>query len=160
MRFMPERDRHGPTDPSAVPARLRSLASRLLGRGTVHAERISNARLAAAGATRWQYATLVTLRDSGPASQAALSERTGIHRSDMVAVLSGLAETAYVQRAPDPADRRRNIVTLTPAGRSWLHTLDQLVDETQDELLAPLTPAERAELVRLLQRLDDHHSAR
>nr|WP_035750116.1 MarR family winged helix-turn-helix transcriptional regulator [Parafrankia discariae] len=164
---MPEPDRHGPTDPSAVPARLRSLASRLLGRGAVHAERISNARLAAAGATRWQYATLVTLRDGGPASQATLSERTGIHRSDMVAVLSGLTGsdtgtgtgTAYVRRAPDPADRRRNIVTLTPAGRSWLRTLDQLVDETQDELLAPLTPAERAELVRLLQRIDDQHSA-
>ncbi|WP_083507179.1 MarR family winged helix-turn-helix transcriptional regulator [Frankia sp. ACN1ag] len=160
MRSMPERGRHGPTDPSAVPARLRSLATRLLGRGAVHADRISHARLTAAGATRWQYATLVTLRDGGPASQSALSERTGIHRSDMVAVLGGLTEAAYVERAPDPTDQRRNIVTLTPAGRSRLRTLDRLVDQTQDELLAPLTPTERAELIRLLQRIDDHHSAR
>ncbi|OAA26680.1 transcriptional regulator [Frankia sp. EI5c] len=157
---MPERDHHRPTDPSAAPARLRSMASRLLGRAAMHAERISNAHLGAVEATRWQYATLVTLRDGGPASQATLSERTGIHRSDMVAVLAGLTERAEVARAPDPTDRRRNIVTLTPAGLSRLHALDQLVDEAQDELLAPLTPTERAELIRLLQRIDDHHSAR
>jgi DNA-binding MarR family transcriptional regulator len=157
---MPESDRHWRTDNAAVPTRLRSLAGRLLGRSAVYADRISQARLAATGVTRWQYATLVTLRDGGPLSQAALSERTGIYRSDLVAVLDGLAEAAYVERATDPADRRRNIVTLTPAGLSRLRELDQLVDEVQDELLAPLTPAERAELVRLLQRLDDHHSAR
>ncbi|MEX5634067.1 MarR family winged helix-turn-helix transcriptional regulator [Parafrankia sp. FMc2] len=160
MPFMPERDRHVPTDPLAVSARLRSLPSRLLGRAAMHADRISNTHLAAAGATRWQYATLVTLRDAGPASQATLSERTGIHRSDMVAVLGGLAEAGQVERAPDPDDRRRNIVTLTPAGRSRLRALDHLVDQTQQELLAPLTPAERAELRRLLQQIDDHHSTR
>nr|WP_035740865.1 MarR family winged helix-turn-helix transcriptional regulator [Parafrankia elaeagni] len=157
---MPERDRHVPTDPVAVSPRLRSLASRLLGRAAVHADRISNTHLAAAGATRWQYATLVTLRDGGPASQATLSERTGIHRSDMVAVLGGLTEAGHVERAPDPDDRRRNIVTLTSAGRSRLRALDHLVDQTQQELLAPLTPAERAELLRLLQQIDDHHSTR
>nr|WP_200931367.1 MarR family transcriptional regulator [Frankia sp. R43] len=160
MQSMPEHDHHAPINPAAVPARLRSLTSRLLGRGALHAERISNAHLATAGATRWHYSALVTLRDSGPASQAALSERTGIHRSDMVAVLGGLADARYVERTLDPADRRRNIVTITPAGRDHLSALDRLVDESQEELLAPLTSAERAELVRLLQQLDDHHSAR
>jgi hypothetical protein len=43
--------------------------------------------------------------------------------------------------------------------KSRLRALDPLVDEAQDELLAPLSPAERAELVRGLQRIDDHHSA-
>ncbi len=157
---MTEHDRPWPTSASAPPARLRSLASRLIGRNAAHADRVSNAHLATVGATRWQYATLVTLRDAGPASQAALSERTGIYRSDMVAVLNGLADFAYVRREPDPADRRRNIVTLTPTGRSHLRMLDQLVDEAQDDLLAPLSPAERAELIRSLQRLDDHHSSR
>ncbi|CAO5158289.1 MarR family transcriptional regulator [Frankia sp. AiPs1] len=157
---MPERDRHARADPAAVPPRLRSLASRLLGRSAGHADRISNAHLAAAGATRWQYATLVTLRDGGPASQAALSDRTGIHRSDMVAVLGELTETGHARRVPDPADRRRNIVTLTEAGQARLGVLDHLVDQAQDELLTPLSAAERGELVRLLQRLDEHHSAR
>ncbi|MCM3882488.1 MarR family winged helix-turn-helix transcriptional regulator [Frankia sp. R82] len=157
---MPERDRHARADPAAVPPRLRSLASRLLGRGALHADRISNARLTAAGATRWQYAVLVTLRDAGPASQAALSDRTGIHRSDMVAVLAALTAAGQVQRLPDPDDRRRNIVTLTEAGATRLDLLDRLVDEAQDELLAPLSPTERLDLVRLLQRLDHHHATR
>ena len=105
-------------------------------------------------------AALVALRDQGPASQAALSERTGVHRSDLVAVLGTLSEAGYVARAPDSADRRRNVVTLTPAGLSQLRALDQVVDDAQDELLAPLSPAERAELVRLLNLLEDHHCAR
>ncbi|SNQ48459.1 MarR family transcriptional regulator [Frankia canadensis] len=154
---MPEHDRHGPIDPAAVPARLRSLPSRLIGRTALHADRISHAHLATAGATRWQYAALVTLRDGGPASQAQLSDRTGIHRSDMVAVLAALTEAGHVERAPDPTDRRRNVVTLTTAGRTHLRDLDRRVDAAQTDLLAPLTPPERAELIRLLRRLDDHH---
>jgi MarR family transcriptional regulator, lower aerobic nicotinate degradation pathway regulator len=160
MSAMPEQDRHQPIDAAAVAPRLRSLASRLLGRGALHASRIAHAHLATLGATRWEYSTLVALRDNGPASQAALSERTGVHRGDMVAVLGSLAAAGYVDRAPDSTDRRRNIVTLTPAGRTQLHMLDRAVDDAQQELLAPLSPVERAELVRLLNLLDDHHSAR
>src|SRR6516164_7104749 len=133
---MPDQERHAPIDVAAVPARLRSLAARLLGRAAAHAQRISNAHLAATGTTRWQYATLVTLRDGGPASQAELSERTGIHRSDMVAVLGDLTAAGYVERTPDSADRRRNIVTLTQDGRSHLRALDATVDAAQDDLLA------------------------
>ncbi|MEV5457717.1 hypothetical protein AB0L17_05385 [Streptomyces cellulosae] len=35
--------------------------------------------------------------------------------------------------------------------------MDALIREAQDELLAPLGPAERDELTRLLTALADHH---
>jgi DNA-binding MarR family transcriptional regulator len=64
-----------------------------------------------------------------------------------------------VERTPDPADRRRNIVTITSAGRAHLRRLDQLLAGVQDELLAPLSLAERGQLIRLLTRILEHHGA-
>lgn len=145
-------------DPSAVPERLRTLPSRLLGQAMILAARISRARLEEAEMDQWRYAVLVTLHAGGAASQAELSERTGVHSSDLVGVLNALAEAGYVERQPDPADRRRNLVSLTRDGARRLQDLNRRVDEAQDDLLAPLGAAERKELVRLLSRIVEHHA--
>ncbi|GIH94112.1 MarR family winged helix-turn-helix transcriptional regulator [Planobispora siamensis] len=145
-------------DDQATPARLRTLPSRLLGMAAAHAERLVSRKLAEEDARRWHYAVLVTLRESGPASQATLSRRTGIYRSDLVAVINELADRGLIERAPDPADRRRNVITVTPEGRSMLTRLDALLDSLHEDLLAPLTGPEREQLVDLLTRLVDHHS--
>jgi DNA-binding MarR family transcriptional regulator len=101
---------------------------------------------------------LAALQEFGPASQAALSRRTGIYRSDLVAVINELADRGLIERAPDPADRRRNVITMTPQARRHLRQLDKLVATIQDDLLAPLSQPERDQLVRLLARLLDHHA--
>ena len=62
-----------------------------------------------------------------------------------------------MQRTPDSTDRRRNVVTLTTSGRRHLRKLDKLLADAQDELLAPLSPEERRQLVALLTRVVDHH---
>ncbi|MEE4542471.1 MarR family winged helix-turn-helix transcriptional regulator [Streptomyces sp. V4-01] len=142
------------------PARLRSLPSRMIAHAAMHAERLVNEELAGAGARKWHYAALVALQDKGPASQSELSGRTGIYRSDMVAVVNELAAAGHVERAPDPADRRRNVISLTARGRRHLERLDGLVAAAQEELLAPLGPGEREQLSGLLARLLDHHAAR
>jgi MarR family transcriptional regulator, lower aerobic nicotinate degradation pathway regulator len=54
------------------------------------------------------------------------------------------------------ADRRRNVVTLTGQGRRQLLMLDKLIGDVQDEVLAPLTPTQREQLVGLLTTLMDH----
>jgi len=138
--------------------RLRALPSRLLSQAAMYADRLVSDGLGATGARKWHYAVLVTLREFGATSQAALSRRTGIYRSDMVAVINELADHEYVQRAPDPADQRRNVITLTGAGRRRLRQLDTLVDSVQAAVLAPLSRQERDQFVKLLTRLVDHHS--
>ncbi|CAM5428877.1 MarR family winged helix-turn-helix transcriptional regulator [Streptomyces avidinii] len=86
------------------------------------------------------YAALVALEDFGPAGRADLSARTGIHRSDLVVVISELAAREPVERTPDPGDRRRNVITLAPPGRLQLRKLGQILDAAQAELLAPCPP--------------------
>jgi DNA-binding MarR family transcriptional regulator len=39
----------------------------------------------------------------------------------MVGVLNELAELDLVERAPEPDDRRRNIITISAQGRRHLH---------------------------------------
>ncbi|MFD9409692.1 MarR family winged helix-turn-helix transcriptional regulator [Streptomyces sp. NPDC059989] len=141
-----------------TPDRLRRRASRLLSQLSVRSDRLINEGLAQVDAHKWHYAVLASLLDFGPGSQAVLSGRTGIYRSDMVGVLNELAERDLVERAPDPGDRRRNIITISPQGRRHLRLLDEVLDDLHDELLAPLGPAERDQLVRLLTRLLEHHT--
>ncbi|WP_433604023.1 MarR family winged helix-turn-helix transcriptional regulator [Dactylosporangium sp. CA-139114] len=137
--------------------RLSSLPTRLLSLAAMQSDRRVTEGLATADARKWHFAVLATLDESGPASQAQLSERTGIFRSDIVAVVNELAQRGQVERAPNPADRRQNVITLTPRGRRQLATLHGLLAEAEDDVLAPLSPAERAELVRLLTAIVRPH---
>lgn len=75
-----------------------------------------------------------------PSSQATLGRSTGIDRSDVVAVINELAAAGHVERSPDPADRRRNLITLTATGKRRLQHLENLVSDTQATFLAPWTP--------------------
>ncbi|TMR19999.1 MarR family transcriptional regulator [Nonomuraea turkmeniaca] len=139
-------------------ARLRRLPSRMLSMVAMHADRLVSEGLAREDARKWHYAALVALDEAGPASQAELSKRTGIYRSDLVAVINELAERGHVERAPDPADRRRNVITVTEPGRRHLRRLDKLITELQDDVLAPLTQPEREQLTGVLAQILEHHS--
>jgi DNA-binding MarR family transcriptional regulator len=152
-------DTSGDSNERVTPDRLRRLPSRLLGHAAQHADRIATQGLARLDAHKWYYAVLVSLDEFGPASQAGLSRRTGIYSSDLVAVTNELVGRGLVERTPDPADRRRNVVTLSPDGRSYLAQLDDVIATIQDELLAPLTQSEREQLIQLLIRLVDHHGS-
>jgi DNA-binding MarR family transcriptional regulator len=143
-----------------TPASWKSLPSWLLAQTGNHAHRLVADGFASVRARGYHYRLLATLEEFGPASQAALGRRSGIHVSDMVATINELADRKLVERVPDPSDRRRNIISLTAAGKRHLRRLEKQLAETQDELLAPLSPEERQRLTALLSRLLDHHDRR
>jgi DNA-binding MarR family transcriptional regulator len=141
-----------------APERLRSLPSRLLNFAAGYAQRQVGERLATLDSRKWHYATLAALEEFGPDSQSGLSDRTGIYRSDLVATINELTARGLVVRAPDPADRRRNAITLTDEGRRHLKRLDVLIADAEAEFLAPLSESDRAQLIRILKLLVGHHS--
>lgn len=136
-----------------TPRRVATRPSWLISRAYGIAHRLLGEAFGKAGMRGYHYRLLAALEEFGPASQAALGRHTAIDRSDVVAALNELEAGGLVKRAADPADRRRNVITLTPAGRKGLGALDQVVDDVQEQLLAPLSARERAQLVRLLSRL-------
>jgi len=141
------------------PSRLWQLPSWLLAQAALRGQRITARRFDVVGMRRQHFAILSALADGGPSSQAELARELRIDRSDMVAVIGELERAGMVRRARDASDRRRNAVTLTPAGVYALGQLDAQVEDAQRELLAPLSAAERAQLTWLLTRLVEHHTA-
>ncbi|MCF0094863.1 MarR family winged helix-turn-helix transcriptional regulator [Micromonospora sp. MH99] len=139
------------------PAGLRTTPSWLLNQVATHAGRLISAGFATHDLRGYHYRLLAALTESGPASQADLGRRCGIDRSDVVAAVNDLAGRGLVVRAPDPDDRRRNVISLTEAGADEAHRMADTVVRVQDDLLAPLTSAERDQLTRLLTRLLEHH---
>jgi DNA-binding MarR family transcriptional regulator len=139
-----------------MPSRIQQLPTWLISRAYAHSHRLLAEGFAAAGVRGYHYRLLAALDEFGPASQADLGRRTSIDRSDVVAALNELAGRGLIQRAPDPDDRRRNVITITPAGGEQLRTLDQILEGVQEKLLAPLSGADRTQLLRLLTRLVEH----
>jgi DNA-binding MarR family transcriptional regulator len=145
--------KHGPPPTEAMPARVAELPTWLISRLYAHAHRLLNEGFGSAGVRGYHYRLLAALREFGPASQAALGRRTSIDRSDVVAALNDLEERALVERSPDPDDGRRNVITLTAAGKKEVRKLDKVLDGVQEKLLDPLSSAERTQLIALLKRL-------
>jgi DNA-binding MarR family transcriptional regulator len=100
-----------------------------------------------------EFALLARLAEHGPASQRELGERLRKDPADMVRHLDAAEATGLVTRTPDPADRRRRVVSLTPDGAAGLRAAMEVARGIEDELLAPLDAAERRTLHALLARL-------
>ena len=139
-----------------LPARLRAMPTWLIGQVETRSHRLLAERLGAEGARGYHFRLLAALAEFGPASQASLGRRTAMNRSDVVTAVNELVDQGLAERTGDPADRRRNIVTMTPAGQARLGRLDEVLAEVQAQLLAPLSAAERADFAQLLTRILGH----
>ncbi len=126
----------------------------------MHTRRLVSDGFAAAGARGYHYRILAALHEFGPMSQAELGRRCRVDRSDVVTAVNALTEQGFVVRAPDPDHGRRNKVTLTPDGTRQLRAMDRVLDQVQNELLAPLSKEDRQTLTRLLGRVLAHHEPR
>jgi MarR family transcriptional regulator, lower aerobic nicotinate degradation pathway regulator len=144
-------------DVGPAPARIRDRPTWLISRTYGRSNRILNEAFARSGTglRGYHYRLLAGLDESGPSSQADLSRATGVDRSDVVSVLGDLEQAGLIERAVDPENRRRNIVTLTRAGKKQLKVLDRVVDGAQERVMEPLSAPEQARLLRLLHRLGD-----
>jgi len=146
------------TADDARPAALTQKPTWLISEVSRVAHRLLTDTLATAGSRGYHYRLLAALQEFGPASQASLGRHTGMDRSDVVASVNELVSRGLVSRSPDPADRRRNVIAITEAGAAHLRRLEELLADVQNELAAPLSPAERHQLVRLLTQILDHHA--
>jgi len=142
---------------SRTPARVKDRPTWLISRAYARSSGLLNAGFEAhgSGLRGYHYRLLAALDEWGPASQADLGRSTGIDRSDVTAALAELESRNLIERTVDPEHKRRNVVTLIPAGVDQLHDLDTVVDAVQDELLAPLTATQRRQFITLMSRLLD-----
>ncbi|MEV8453135.1 MarR family transcriptional regulator [Streptomyces sp. NPDC052095] len=120
-------------------------------RGELTGVRI-RAALGVVGLPPRQAMTLMRLAP-GATSQRELAAAMEIDPSQLVAVLNELESSGLCERRRDPADRRRHIVEITPAGQGVLERMDEAVREAEREIFGGLTEAEQALLRELLDRV-------
>ncbi|MET0429723.1 MAG: MarR family transcriptional regulator [Microvirga sp.] len=72
------------------------------------------------GLTNGQFSLLMSLNRPDPAGMGGVAALLAMDRTTLTAALKPLARRGLVAVAPDPADRRGRLLTLTPDGKSLL----------------------------------------
>ncbi|MFF2788992.1 MarR family winged helix-turn-helix transcriptional regulator [Streptomyces sp. NPDC058049] len=148
-------------DPSAAaaqaPDRAQAGAPRgaafLLAQIGAHAAGRFAERVATLGLTPADVGLLRMVAGQPGRSQRALAEDLGVVPSRVVALIDVLEEKQLVERRRSAEDRRNYELHLTPEGRQALGAVSRAAAAHEDDLLAALDPAGRAQLLELLERV-------
>jgi DNA-binding MarR family transcriptional regulator len=104
-----------------------------------------------------ELAVMSRLHRDGPATASQLANGERVTAQAVGAAIGALHQRGLVQRAPDPGDRRKTIVSLTDPGRSAFTVRQQaVIDRMVQAVASGCTAAERRQLAvaaPLLERL-------
>ncbi len=97
----------------------------------------------------------ILLDEEGGLAPSDLSRRLSVSTSRIANTLNSLERKGFVERIPNPDDRRGIEVIITPAGARFAQDgFEQAVDGLE-ELLCALDDSEAAELVRITHRVEE-----
>lgn len=103
--------------------------------------------------TTTQWAALVKLKDLQPCSQGNLGRETAMDMATIKGVVDRLVKRGLIHTAPDAADARRLVLTLTAEGLATVERNLSIALQISQETLGTLTPAERMMLMELLKKI-------
>lgn len=141
------------TDKADPTYRVERQIGHLLRRAHQRASAIFQETLEDPNLTPTQFAALMRLCDDGSMSQNHLGRLTAMDPATTQGVMRRLEERGLVQRAPDPKDRRRTILSPTEEGRRLAERLVPSARAVTARTLSPLSPEEQKTLIDLLDRL-------
>jgi DNA-binding MarR family transcriptional regulator/N-acetylglutamate synthase-like GNAT family acetyltransferase len=87
-------------------------------------------------------------------SAAGLSRELGLDPGYLSRILAGFERAGLLARTPAPQDGRRQLLSLTEAGRSAFAPLDKRSQQEIGALLEPLPPDARERLVRAMDAIE------
>ena len=117
-------------------------------------ERCLSGGLAAHGMTLAQHDVLMTLCHGDGITQQELAERLLVTKANVVGLIDRVGAAGWVERRPDPEDRRVNRLYLTDAGRKLARAAAPGQHALVKKIFGSLTEAELRQLHALLGRLD------
>ena len=108
--------------------------------------------------TPLQYVTLSALATHGPLDKATISGAVALDRTTIAVVVNKLEERGFVTIRPSDHDRRAKLIKITAKGLDLVSSVQPEVANAQERTIAPLTPKERAELLRLLGKIAEENN--
>ena len=92
------------------------------------------------GLTTGEGRVLLNVRRTGPIRQNLLAERLGVEAMTLSGLVDRLESKGYVERQPDPADRRAKLVTLTEAGTEVVARLEPIAASIRADAALGIDP--------------------
>jgi DNA-binding MarR family transcriptional regulator len=105
------------------------------------------------GVTPVQYGALQGVANTPDIDQRTLARSLGFDTSTIAGVIDRLEARGLLQRSVSSEDRRARLLTLTAEGHAVLKAVQPGVRQAQQRMLDPLSAQERAEFMRMLQRV-------
>jgi MarR family transcriptional regulator, transcriptional regulator for hemolysin len=102
---------------------------------------------ASAGITRAQFGVLAILDRHEGLNQVALADELDITPITVARLIDRLEAEGWVERRPDPDDRRAHLVFLRREGRQVLERLRPLAQRFLEEIFVDLAPTARDQLI-------------
>lgn len=135
-----------------VPFRLWLLSGRMTKAvGRIYAERF--------GVSAAEWRALAVLGRSGPMTFNELQERAAMDKVRVSRTITQLMQKDYITREADPFDRRRITLALSASGVAIYQAIVPHVLSVERDILASLTPEERALLTQLISKLENKMAA-
>jgi DNA-binding MarR family transcriptional regulator len=132
--------------PASLPDELRACTGFLLARVGLAMKHAAVDEFEREGFSPYQYSVLAVLAEGVKETQATIADTLDLDRGQLVGVLDELEEAGLIERKRDLSDRRRHMVSLTPAGKKQLVKMRGMVKRIEDAFLEPLDEKARAAL--------------
>lgn len=95
------------------------------------------------------------LRDHGPMSPSELGERLIVTRATVTGLLDSLERPGFVQRTPNPDDRRSVTVSITPSGLEVVAEVRHRIHAQETAWMSGFSDDELRRYIELLHRVQD-----
>lgn len=92
-------------------------------------------------------------RNEQPLSQSELAQELGVESATIVPLINRLVELELVERVKPDSDKRKRLLVATAKGMALFHQVKAVADDLREEILTAITPEEREQTHRVLEKL-------
>ncbi|MFK3703543.1 MarR family winged helix-turn-helix transcriptional regulator [Klebsiella sp. NPDC088457] len=92
-------------------------------------------------------------RNEHPLSQSELAQEVGVESATIVPLVNRLVELQLVERVMTDSDKRKRLLVATEKGLALYRQVKAVADDLREEILSAITPEERAQTQRVLEKL-------
>lgn len=121
--------------------------------------RLFDLRVRGLGLTAVQARLLLALQKFPDSNQAFYADRIEVEPITLTRLVDRMEDAGWIERRPDPTDRRARILHLTDKAEDVLLPLRSIVDEMIEDILAGIADTDRRKLVELLETIGENLAA-